>query len=153
MNKKIAVFTIVILIMIGIGWSQVYRISGDCMEPAIRDGHFYWVDRISPLLRQYQMGDIVTFKHEEKMWISRVVALEGDTISLAEGKVIINGRDLQDNVLRNWSGWNYGTFAIDKPFTVPKDSIFVLSDNLSAQHDDSRVFGSISKSELSGWVW
>lgn len=153
MNKKITIFAIVLLIMIGIGWSQVYRISGDCMEPAIRDGRFYWVDRISPFLRPYQMEDIVIFKHEEKMWISRIVALEGNTIRITEGKVTINGIDLHDNVFRNWSGWKHGTFAIDDSFTVPKDNVFVLSDNLSAQHDDSRVFGPISKSMLSGWVW
>lgn len=139
--------------MIGIGWSQLYRISGDCMEPAIRDGRLCWVDQISPLLRQHQLGDVVAFKHEEKMWFSRVVALGGDTIRINEGKVIVNGVDLQDDVFRNWSGWEYGTFAIDDLFTVPKDSVFVLSDNLSAQHDDSRVFGPIAKSVISGRVW
>lgn len=152
MNKKIAIFAIVTLIMIGIGWSQVYRISGDCMEPAIKDGRLYWVDQISPFLREYQIGDIIVFKHEEKMWISRVVALGGDTIKITEGKVTVNGIDLQDNVFRNWSGWEYGTFAIDEPFTVPKDSMFVLSDNLSAQHDDSRIFGPISKKVISGRI-
>lgn len=118
--------------MIGIGWSQVYRISGDCMEPAIKHGCLYWVDQISPFLREYQIGDIVVFKHEEKMWIARVVALGEDTIKITEGKVTVNGIDLQDNVFRNWSGWEYGIFAIDEPFTVPKDSVFVLSDNLCA---------------------
>lgn len=44
MNKKIAILTIIMLIIIGIGWSQVYRISGDCMTPAIRDGRLYWAE-------------------------------------------------------------------------------------------------------------
>lgn len=94
----------------------------------------------------------VVFKHEEKMWFSRVVALEGDSIKITEGKVTVNGIDLQDNVFRNWSGWKHGTFAIEDPFTEPKDTLFVLSDNLSARHDDSRVFGAISKSVISGRV-
>ncbi len=48
---------------------------------------------------------------------------------------------------------NMEHLRLDDPFTVPKDNVFVLSDNLSAQHDDSRVFGPISKSVISGWVW
>lgn len=54
---------------------------------------------------------------------------------------------------RNWSGWKLGTYAIDKPFQVPSDHVFVLSDNLSAMHDDSRVFGPISHSSILGLLW
>ncbi len=145
---------IILLISVGRELATPYRISGDCMEPAIRDGKLYFLNRISPYLHHYQIRDIIIFKHEGKKWISRIVALGNDVIEIREGKVILNNVFLDDKVIyRNWSGWEYGTFAIDKPFQVPAGHVFVLSDNLSAQHDDSRVFGPISTSSILGLIW
>lgn len=153
-NKyKIIIFTVITLIIAIRAFAQPYRLSGDCMEPAVKDGGLYFLNQISPFLRQYRIGDIVLFKHEEKIWISRIVALEVDTIQIIEGNLIVNGDVLQDNIYRNWAGWKYGVFAIATALQVPTNSVFVLSDNLSAQHDDSRIFGPISKESILGRVW
>lgn len=155
-RQKIAIViaAIILLIITGRQLATPYRISGDCMEPAIRDGKLYFLNRISPYLRHYQIGDIIVFKHEGKEWISRIVALENNTIQITEGSVVVNGVALNNKrIYRNWSGWKYGTFAINKPLQVPADHVFVLSDNLSAQHDDSRVFGPISTSSILGLIW
>ncbi len=69
-------------------WPHLF--VGDCMEPAIKNGERRIVSRILPYLRQYQIGDIITFKHDDKLWFSRIVALETDTIQISEGKVIVN---------------------------------------------------------------
>lgn len=146
--------TLIFLIIIGRELVTPYRISGDCMEPAIKDGKHYFLNRISPYLRHYQIGDIIVFKHEGKDWIARIVAVENNTIQITEGHVIVNGVALDERgVHRNWSGWKQGAHAIDKPLQVPADHVFVLSDNLSANHDDSRVFGPISKSSILGRIW
>jgi len=106
------------------------------------DGKLYFLNRISPYLRHYQIGDIIVFKHEGKDWISRIVAVENNTIEITESRIVVNGVPLNDGEIhRNWSGWKQGTHAIDKPLQVPADHVFVLSDNLSAKHDDSRIFG------------
>ena len=124
------------------------------MDPAIKDGSHVFVNHISPYLRQYQRGDIIAFKHEGKEWVSRIVALETDTVQITEGKVTVNEVTHQDDkIFRSWSNWKYGTYAVDKSFQVPLAHVFVLSDNLSAQHDDSRVFGPISKNSITGLVW
>jgi signal peptidase I len=124
------------------------------MEPAIKDGGHVFVNHISPYLRQYQIGDIIAFKHEGKEWVSRIVALQTDTVQITEGEVTVNGVAQRSNkIFRNWANWKYGNFAIDKSFQVPSAHVFVLSDNLSAQHDDSRVFGPISENSIVGLVW
>jgi signal peptidase I len=150
-------FVLLSLILVVLLWrfiTQPYRLSGDCMEPALMDKQLCFLNRILPYLRQYQIGDMLVFKHEGKVWVSRVVALEADTVQIADGSIIVNGVVLPDSgISRNWSGWNHGTYAIDKPFHVPTDHVFVLSDNLSAQHDDSRVFGPVSNSSILGIVW
>ena len=54
---------------------------------------------------------------------------------------------------RAWNGWDYGTYAINKTMEIPDDHIYVLSDKLAAQHDDSRVFGPIKKASIIGLMW
>ena len=154
-NKyKIIVSTVITLIIAIIAFAQPYRLHGDCMEPAFKDGQLYFLNRALPYLRQYQIGDVVIFNHENKPWIARIVALETNTIQITEGNVTVNNLPLIDiGIYRNWSNWKYGAYAIDKPFQVPLDHVFVLSDNLSAHHDDSRVFGPISQTVISGLVW
>jgi signal peptidase I len=153
-NYKTIFFAIIALTIVTWAFAHPYNVPGDCMEPAIKDGSHIFVNHISPYLRQYQVGDIIAFKHEGKEWVSRIVALETDTVQITEGKVTVNGiAHPDDGILRNWSNWKYGTYAIDKSFQVPSAHVFVLSDNLSAQHDDSRVFGPISKDSIVGRVW
>ena len=158
MNKyKIIIFTMIALIVLAIiflGFARPHCVSGNCMEPAVKDGKLCFLNRISPYLRKYRLDDIILFKHEEKVWISRIVALENDTIQISEGNVIVNGSPLQNaGIVRSWANWKYGTYAIDEPFQVPSGHVFVLSDNLAAQHDDSRVFGPVSKESILGLVW
>ncbi len=150
----LAVLTVILLITAGRIFFEPFRIFGDCMEPAIKNEQLTFLNRISPYLRHYQIGDIIVFKHEGKEWISRIVALENNIIQITERRVIVNGAALDDKgIHRNWSGWKHGTYAIDKPFQVPAGHVFVLSDNLSVEHDDSRVFGPISNSSILGLIW
>lgn len=150
---KTSIVILSLLFIIIWGFAQPYRISGDCMEPAIVDGKLYFLDRITPYIRKFQIGDIILFKHDEKTWISRVVALENTKILINEGNVIVNDVALQNNkIIRHWANWNYGVYAINKPFQVPSNHLFVLSDNLSAQHDDSRVFGPVSNKSILGLI-
>ncbi len=145
------IFTAIVLI-IGISlFARPYRISGDCMEPAVKDGQLCFLNRISPYLRHYKIGDIVLFKHDEKIWISRIVALENDTIQITDGSVSVNG--VSDKVHRSWAHWEHGTHAINKPLKIPTNHVFVLSDNLAAQHDDSRVFGPVPQNAILGLIW
>lgn len=125
MNKyKILFFIVIAFASFSIGFAQPYRIIGDCMEPALKDGKRYFLNRFLPYLRNYQKGDIILFKHDGKVWVSRIAALENSLFQFN-----------------------------DKSFQIPDGYVFVLSDNLSAQHDDSRVFGPISKKSIIGLLW
>lgn len=131
-------------------FAEPYRISGDCMEPAIQDGKSYFLDKASHYFSPYQIGDVILFEHEGKVWVSRILALENNSIKIIQDSLIINGVTLQDSIKRNWSSWQHGTFGVNNTFQVPANHIYVLSDNLSAHHDDSRVFGAISHSAIIG---
>lgn len=152
-NKYHVGLIIGIVIIISWAFAWPFRISGDCMEPAVKDGQLRFLNRTLPYVRPYQIGDIILFMHEEKVWISRIVALESSMVEIVAGNVVVNGAILQDSVDRDWSHWKHGTYAIEKPFKVPLDHVYVLSDKLSADHDDSRVFGPVSKKTILGLVW
>ncbi len=134
-------------------FAQPYRISGDCMEPAVKDGNLYFLNRVSHWINPYQKGDIILFKYENKIWISRIVALENDSIQISKNSIDVNGLNLSGNVSRNWTNWEYGHYGIHESVTIPKSHVYVLSDNLSAHHDDSRIFGPIAKSDIIGKIW
>lgn len=153
MKYIIAVISLSILAISFWAIARPHRICGDCMEPAIADGHLYFSNQLAPYLMAYKIDDIITFTHEDRLWISRVVALENDTIEIKENEILVNGAIVNNGVSRNWDGWNYGTYAIKTAFTVPANHVYVLSDNLSAHHDDSRVFGPIITSKIGGLIW
>lgn len=155
MSKSFKLIGLAILALAVLGFCfRPHRISGDCMEPAIVDGKQYFVNKLSPYLRNPKAGDIVVFSHEGKDWISRIIATGKDRVEVKEGSVLVNDAVKESsNVKRNWSNWSFGTYAIDEPFKVPQKHVYVLSDNLDSKHDDSRVFGPIHNSLIVGYVW
>ena len=84
MLKKIILATLFVVASLFIYFliAKPYRISGingekgDCMEPAIKDGELYFVNHLYYKLNDYKTGDIIIFRHEDKIWISRIVGLE-----------------------------------------------------------------------------
>jgi|GEM_PF-943918 len=144
----------VILIAVYLLIAQPYKISGDCMEPKIKDGQLCFLNRIPSFLKKYRINDIILYKHESKVWISRIVALGSNTVQITNGNIIVNDIPLKNmGIIRNWDNWKFGIYAIDKPIKIPTDHVFVLSDKLSAHHDDSRVFGPIPTNSILGVVW
>lgn len=158
MNMKISkyigiILTVITLIIVTWGLAAPSRVEGDCMAPAINNGQLVFLNRIAPYLRSYKINDIVLVKHEGKIWIARIVALANDTIQITESSIVVNGSPLHESIERNWTGWHYGDYAVNEPLKIPANHVYVLSDDLSAHHDDSRVFGPIAKKAILGLVW
>lgn len=125
---------------------QTFFIPSDSMEPT-----FYRGDRLIGPMFIYRFtspkhGDIVIFKSNDKytykipligpVWtshknyIKRVIAVEGDTIDVLEGKTYINDQPLDEPYIK--SPPRYFT---ERPFTVPKGKLIVLGDNRNNSRD------------------
>ena len=72
-------------------------------------------------------------------YIKRVIAVEGDYIKIEEGKVYLNGQELNEPYLREGITTEGGTFNDVK---VPAGCVFVMGDN-RPHSTDSRSFGCV----------
>lgn len=83
-------------------------------------------------------------------YIKRVIALPGEHVEIKNGKVYINGEELQEDYLQP----GVITDSLDGAFTdfvVPENYVFAMGDN-RAQSTDCRRFGCIPREKIEGKV-
>ena len=83
-------------------------------------------------------------------YIKRVIGLPGEHVQITDGKVYINGEELEENYLSE----NVVTESTDGAFTdlvVPEGTVFVMGDNRGAS-SDSRRFGCIPYDKIESKV-
>lgn len=131
-------------------------ISGSSMSPTINNGDSVLNNKIEYYLSTPIRNDIVIFKspqNENIDSVGRVIATGGDTVQIKEGEVHLNGNVLREPYTVGITLIPTGEKAIneDETFTVPKDSLFILTDN--RQHGtDSRNFGPVKTNKIIGKV-
>lgn len=84
-------------------------------------------------------------------YIKRVIGLPGEHVKIEDGKVYINGTQLEESYLQQ----NVTTTSLEGAFTditVPQNCLFVMGDNRS-QSTDSRRFGCIPLEKIESKVW
>lgn len=83
-------------------------------------------------------------------YIKRVIGLPGEHVKIEDGKVYINGKELEEPYLQEGvvTGSLEGAFT---DITVPENAIFVMGDN-RAKSTDSRRFGCIPMDKIESKV-
>lgn len=84
-------------------------------------------------------------------YIKRVIGLPGEHVKIENGKVYINGEELQEDYLEP----TVETDSLNGPFTdivVPENCVFVMGDNRT-QSTDSRRFGCVPLEKIESIVW
>lgn len=128
--------------VLGVGW-----VSGHSMDPTYNEGTA--VVYLRPL-QSFEVGDVVAVRMAYgEFYIKRVVALGGDTITIENDALFINGE--KEN--GPWVGapTQEQSDAMAFPYTVPPRTYFVVGDNRPVSID-SRTFGAVSSSQILGRV-
>lgn len=123
------------------------RVVGTSMDPTLKED-----DRVLVLkLLDAHRGQLVVFKNPNEPTenvIKRVVALEGDTIAIKDGRVIVNGHEIGEPYLAHPSDHDA---SLDIAETrVGPGRIFVLGDNRIVSQDSRRAFGPIDVRNVVG---
>lgn len=115
-------------------------VASASMEPTLKVGSNFFLEKITYLFRRPARNDFVVFYSPVKAGhdsIKRVIAVEGETVELINKSVYINGKKLEEDYVKHTrpgeilAGDNLG------PFEVPEDMLFVLGDNRD-ESEDSR---------------
>ena len=128
-----------------------YEIPSGSMESTIEAGDMVFSEKITYHTRAPQRGDIITFidpADPNRTLIKRVIATEGQTVTLAGGKVYIDGAEL-DEPYTNGKQSNPLQSSITYPYTVPDGYVWVMGDNRT-NSQDSRYFGAVSVDSITG---
>jgi signal peptidase I len=85
------------------------RIEGISMQPTYHTGQFNCINRLAYLRHEPQRGDIVTVRlaGTSIMYMKRIIGLPGETVSFHEGRVLINGKPLEEPYVTFSCDWEH----------------------------------------------
>src|SRR5437016_3699191 len=129
---------------------QVARVDGLSMAPTLEDHDRLIVNKLVYELGEPRPGDIVMLYYPlnpEKMFVKRVIAREGDTVRIVDGRVYVNDIPLRDDYVpaefRSHDDWG--------PQVVQQGYYFVMGDHRN-NSSDSRHWGPVPKKYIVGKV-
>lgn len=122
----------------------VFRLSGNNMYPALKDGDLCVTYR----LEEYHSSDVVAYRVDGQLRFGRIVARAGDTVDGDEQGLLVNGMHPSEEIF-------YPTQILETnlplPCTLGKGEFVVLNDYRS-DLNDSRTCGVIPQDALEGKV-
>jgi signal peptidase I len=129
---------------------QVARVDGLSMAPTLEDHDRLIVNKLVYELGEPRPGDIVMLYYPlnpDKSFVKRVIAEEGDTVRIVDGRVYVNDVPLQDDYVpaefRSHDDWG--------PQVIPEGYDFVMGDHRN-NSSDSRHWGFVPKKYIIGKV-
>lgn len=140
--------TLVLAVILFVGINLVsarVRVDGFSMRPTLEDGEFVLVSKLSYALGDFQRGDIVVFHfplNPQEELVKRIIGLPGDTISVRDNQVYVNGQQLNETYIAQaplYSG----------EWTVTEGQLFVLGDNRN-NSNDSKDWGLLPQENVVG---
>lgn len=132
---------------------RAYRMATGSMEPTLSVGDHIITDFRYFEKNELQSGDLVVLQYPRdptKLFVKRVIALEGETIEIKDKQVYVNDEAIPEGYKVHKSisigeAWRDNI----EPVVVPAGHCFVLGDNRDNSMD-SRAWGSVPMSSIKG---
>ena len=162
----VLVAAVVVAVLLRTFVVATYSIPSGSMEPTLQIGDRIVVDKLAFHLHGVSTGDIIVFDTPANEdcagppvanLVKRVIGLPGQTVSLSDGHVLINGTLLAQPWLppalrtQTYPGPSFQPYSLRHPYVVPQGDVYVMGDN-RPESCDSRYWGPVPKSAIVGKV-
>lgn len=136
-----------VAILISSLFMPVLRVVGSSMKPSLDDNQII----VTLKTAEFSRGDIIAFYYNNKILLKRVIAVQGDKVTINDkGDVYVNGELLDEPYVISKS---LGECDIAFPYQVPDSKVFVMGDNRETSVDSrSSVIGCVSDEMIVGKV-
>lgn len=143
-----AIFVIIYMFLF-----QPHQVDGRSMEPNFHHGEYILTDKLSYRFTDPSRGDVIVFQapQDERLdFIKRIIGVAGDEVMVENGKVVLNGKELEENYIFEPGEVPQGRFLREGvPVQVPNNQYLVMGDNRK-NSSDSREWGFINRSDIVG---
>ena len=140
----LVIFVSVITILINLFVFQLAKVNGNSMLPTLEDKEVLLLYKLNPKIER---GDIIVFRQNDGILIKRVIGLPGETITIDNDSIEINGEKIEDYIkvtVQNGGG-------LSEPYEIKEGEYICLGDNRNNSHD-SRAFGAVKEEDVIGIV-
>lgn len=156
--KKLLFWVISIAIVVSLAYFLSHNalektiVLGNSMETTLIEGDEVIINKFAYLISKPKRFDVIVFKQTNKehsyLNIKRIIGLPGETVLIKDGKVYINGEELEEKI--SVEPINNGGLA-EESILLEENEYFVLGDNRN-NSEDSRFanIGNIIKEDIIG---
>lgn len=151
---KVVIISLAIILPVRYYIIQPFYVKGSSMEPTFYDYEYLIINEIGYRFNEPAESDVIVLKdprHTSQYFIKRIIGVPGDTVKVDNGKVFVNGEQLDESAYLDDSVYTDSAFGNDE-ITLGVDQYYVMGDNRPASYD-SRRFGAVDRSEIIGKVW
>ena len=147
--------TLAFAAMTAIVMFQSVTMQESSMEPTLSVGDKFFMNRIAYKMSSPKRGDIIVFKtnagDDAALHIRRVIGLPGETVQIANGRILINGETYKEG--RDFPAISNAGQA-SNPISLESGEYFVLGDNRNNSEDSRHGdIGIVKKRYIAGKLW
>ncbi len=153
-NAQSFLFIISFFLLLYMFVFRPHEVSGNSMFPTYKNHEILLSSLLDVRFHSLKHGDVIVFQspvEEDKLYVKRIIGVEGDQIKLENGGVFLNGEKLNEEKYLEKTVMTYGgPFLPDhKEILVEKDTYFVMGDN-RPNSSDSREWGLLPSNKIIG---